>query len=142
MISFHFLDGEWPAVWAVGPTYRLKMRIFGFLPFGGIHHLYVDRMEESTYEIATREWDRAAKVWNHTIKLQALSPTRIHYTDEIIIYGGILTGLVTAFAKYFYQHRQRRWQLVAKQGLDFTIPQGEATQAAHSNSPDRKSADH
>jgi hypothetical protein len=44
---------------------------------------------------------------------------KIHYEDSIAIYGGRMTGLITAFAKQFYKHRQKRWQLVARENLLF-----------------------
>lgn len=44
---------------------------------------------------------------------------KIYYEDSITIYGGILTGFITSFAKKFYKHRQKRWQIVAENKLDF-----------------------
>jgi len=43
----------------------------------------------------------------------------IYYEDSITIYGGVMTGLTTSFAKRFYIHRQKRWQIVAKEELNF-----------------------
>lgn len=60
-----------------------------------------------------------AKVWNHDVIMKELDNGLIHYEDSITIYGGVMTGLITSFAKRFYIHRQKRWQIVAKEELNF-----------------------
>lgn len=119
MIKFKTVGEPLPKYWEVGQTYAVRMRIFGFLPFGGIHYLHIESIEEAGYRLSTREWDQAAKVWNHDITLRDLGDGRTRYEDSITIYGGWMTGFITAFAKQFYKYRQRRWQLVAKEGRDF-----------------------
>lgn len=119
MIRFKAEGAPFPRQWQQGQTYGARMRIFGFIPFGGVHHLYIEEIDDRQYVISTREWDRQAKVWNHRVSMQALSTEKISYEDEIIIYGGWMTPFITAFAKKFYKHRQRRWQIVAREGLDF-----------------------
>ena len=32
---------------------------------------------------------------------------------------GMITGFITSFAKKFYKHRQKRWQIVASNNLKF-----------------------
>jgi hypothetical protein len=118
MITFKPV-GEFPKQWEVGQTYRVKMRIFGLIPFGGIHYLLVEKIDDAHFSIATKEWDQGAKVWNHDIILKDLGGGKTYYEDSIAIYAGILTGLITAFAKRFYKHRQKRWQIVAKENLNF-----------------------
>lgn len=119
MIRFQSTDGGFPKKWQMGQTYGAKMRILGFLPFGGTHYLKIERIDGNTYEIETREWDKSAKVWNHRVRLKDLGNNSIYYEDSIIIYGGLLTGFITTFAKVFYKHRQRRWQIVAKEKMVF-----------------------
>lgn len=104
MIRFKPLDGGFPPTWKPGETYRVWMRIFGFIPFGGTHYLQVEKIDPEQYFIATREWDQAAKVWNQHIQLQTLPDGQPHYQDRIYIYGGLLTGVITAFAHRFYRH--------------------------------------
>ncbi len=112
MIKFKAVGEPLPARWEAGQTYAVRMRIFGFIPFGGIHYLFIEAIDDDRHELSTREWDRAAKVWNHDIILRDLGDGRVRYEDSITIYGGWMTGFITAFAKQFYKHRQRRWQLV------------------------------
>lgn len=119
MVTFQSVDGDFPKQWEIGQTYRIKMRIFGFIPFGGIHYLFVDKIDDENYQLATKEWDNRAKIWNHDIRIKDLGNGKIHYEDSIVIYGGLMTGIITSFAQRFYKHRQKRWHIVAKENLDF-----------------------
>ena len=101
-----------PDIWKEGDTVSTKMLVYGFVPFGGLHSLYFEKIDTVNKILQTREWDNSAKVWNHKISLKKLTDKTIIYEDEIVIYGGILTGFITSWAKSFYKHRQKRWQLV------------------------------
>jgi hypothetical protein len=120
MITFKSVDGDFPKQWEVEKTYRVKMRVFGFIPFGGIHYLFIQKMDDDNFKISTKEWDMGAKVWNHDVIIRDLGNDSIYYEDAITIYGGLLTGFITAFAKRFYKHRQKRWLIVASSKLDFS----------------------
>ena len=119
MIKFKSVKGDFPKQWQVGQTYGFKTLVFGIIPFGGIHYLYLDKIDNSNYMLSTKEWDNGAKVWNHDITIRELGDCKIYYEDSITIYGGILTGFITSFAKKFYKHRQKRWQVVAANKLEF-----------------------
>jgi hypothetical protein len=119
MIKLKFVDGDFPRQWEVGQSYGFKTLVFGIIPFGGIHYLFVDKIDEGNYMLSTKEWDNGAKVWNHLITIRKLDDGKIYYEDSITIYAGIMTGFITSFAKRFYKHRQKRWQIVAKENLNF-----------------------
>jgi hypothetical protein len=119
MIKFKSVNGDFPKQWEVGKTYGAKMRVFGFIPFGGVHYLSINKIENENYTISTNEWDKGAKVWNHDVVMRDLGNGRIYYEDAITIYGGMMTGFITSFAKRFYKHRQKRWQIVAQENLKF-----------------------
>jgi hypothetical protein len=119
MIKFISLDGHFPKQWEVGKTYGVKMRVFGFIPFGGIHYLFIEKIDDTNFKISTKEWDKGAKVWNHDVAISDSGNGRIYYEDAITIYGGMMTGFITSFAKKFYKHRQKRWQIVAEKNLKF-----------------------
>ncbi len=119
MINFKSVDGGFPKQWEVGKTYGAKMRVFGFIPFGGVHYLTIKKIDDENYKISTNEWDKGAKVWNHDVVMRDLGNGRIYYEDAITIYGGMMTGFITSFAKRFYKHRQKRWQIVASNNLNF-----------------------
>jgi hypothetical protein len=119
MIRFKPLGDGFPKQWEVGETYGVKMWVFGFIPFGGTHYLFIEKIDDQNHTIATKEWDRGAKVWNHIVMMKDLGNGSIYYEDSITIYGGLMTGFITFFAKPFYKHRQKRWQIVAKENLNF-----------------------
>ena len=119
MIKFKSVGEEFPKKWEVEKTYGAKMRVFGFIPFGGVHYLSIKKIDNENYTISTNEWDKGAKVWNHNVMMRELGNGSIYYEDAITIYGGIMTGFITSFAKKFYKHRQKRWQIVASNNLTF-----------------------
>ena len=119
MINFKSVNGSFPKQWKVAQTYGFKSRVFGIIPFGGIHYLFVEKIDDINYMLSTKEWDSGVKVWNHLITIRKLDDGKIYYEDSITIYAGIMTGFITTFAKRFYKHRQKRWQIVAKENLNF-----------------------
>jgi hypothetical protein len=116
-LRFKPLDDKFPEIWKQGSTAKTMMYLYGVIPFGGVHTLVVEKIDHESKVVQSKEWDDAAKVWNHRISMKKLSDSSIHYEDEIIIYGGFLTSIISLWAKSFYKHRQKRWQLVA-QGND------------------------
>jgi hypothetical protein len=114
-VKFKPSGGQFPEIWKEGETVSTKMFVYGFVPFGGLHSLYFEKIDKASKTLQTKEWDDSAKVWNHKITFAKLTDTTIMYEDEIIIYGGVLTGFITWWAKSFYKHRQKRWKLVATQ---------------------------
>lgn len=111
-VTFKPAGGKFPEIWQEGMTVSARMWLYGFIPFGGVHHLSVEKIDEENKVIQTREWDRAAKVWKHRIYMKEIEPGEIEYIDEIIIYGGFLTGFIALWSRQFYIHRQKRWHQV------------------------------
>ncbi|MFO7583785.1 MAG: hypothetical protein R6W69_03565 [Anaerolineales bacterium] len=99
------LDGEW----VVGKTYALRLSLFGFLP-AGEHRITLASIDREANLIESKESGALSPVWNHTIRFHPLENGKLHYTDEIEIQAGLLTGFIWAFAHLFYRHRQRRWK--------------------------------
>lgn len=120
MIRFKAVKGELPKQWELGQTYGAKMRIFGFIPFGGTHNFNIKKIDNNNHILSAIEWNKRTKVWNHDVILKDLGNGTILYEDAITIYGGKMTGVITSFAKKFYKHRQKRWQIVAKEKLNFS----------------------
>jgi len=112
-VKFKPTNGRFPDIWKEKMSVQTRMLIYGFLPFGGIHTLFIEKIDSKNYVIETKEKDSLAKVWNHKISIQKIDKNLIHYTDEVIIYGGILTSIITWWARSFYKHRQKRWLLIA-----------------------------
>ncbi len=117
-IQFKPLEEAFPDQWEDGHTYATRMSIFGCIPFGGVHHLHIEKIDESAMQIQTREWDNKARIWDHEVVIQDLGNGQTYYRDTIVIYGGFWTGLITTFARIFYKHRHKRWQKLGREELD------------------------
>ena len=113
-ITFKPVDGKFPEIWKQGHNVKTRMYLYGVIPFGGIHTLIFEKIDHRNRVIFSKEWDASVKVWNHKISMINNGDSSIHYEDEIIIYGGLLTRIVSLWASSFYKHRQKRWQLVAQ----------------------------
>ena len=113
MVAFLPTGGKFPEKWKEGAVVTTKMRVYGFIPFGGQHTLRFEKIDGERKILQTSEWDSTAQVWNHKISMKKISDNEIYYEDEVIIYAGMLTPLISFWAKLFYKHRQRRWQLLA-----------------------------
>ncbi len=118
-VTFKPINGHFPITWSQSSTVSTKMFIYGIIPFGGTHTLFFEKVDSINKILQTKEWDNAAKIWNHTISLKKLNDNAINYTDEIVIYGGFLTAFIVAWAKSFYIHRQKRWHFVAANNIQF-----------------------
>jgi hypothetical protein len=101
--------GDLDSEWVTGRAYPLRLSLFGFLP-AGEHRITLVTIDREANLIESQESGALAPVWNHTIHFHPLGQGKLHYTDEIEIRAGLLTGVVWAFAHLFYRHRQRRWK--------------------------------
>ena len=109
MMTFRPLGEDFPEYWEVGKKIKTRTYLWGLIPMGGIHTITFQKIDRSTYTLQTSESDFTAKVWNHIIILEVVDEATIRYKDQIEIYAGWLTGIVTWWAKHFYIHRQKRW---------------------------------
>ena len=114
MVSFRPITDNFPSEWHGGSIVKTRMLLWGIIPFGGIHTLKFVKIDSKSKTLLTHEYNRIVKVWNHKISMKKLSSEKIEYSDEIEIYGGLLTKIITFWAKLFYKHRQRKWLLVAQ----------------------------
>ncbi|PWN06602.1 hypothetical protein [Rhodohalobacter mucosus] len=112
VLTFKPLSGKsLPDEWQVDVAYRLKLRLFGFIPMGE-HTIRLTEIDKKSNTIRSRESGRLAAVWNHEITFHETEPGKIRYTDEIEIRAGWLTPAIALFAHLFYRHRQRRWMVL------------------------------
>jgi hypothetical protein len=105
------VDGELDGEWITGKTYTVRLSLFGFLP-AGEHRITLASIDREAKQIESKESGDLSPVWNHTIRFRPLENGKLHYTDEIEIKAGLLTGVTWAFAHLFYRHRQRRWKIL------------------------------
>ncbi|RPE00213.1 hypothetical protein EGM88_02820 [Aureibaculum marinum] len=110
-VKFKPITIKFPTYWKEGLSVKTKMLLYGFIPFGGIHTITFSKIDSKKFTIVTKENDAIVKLWNHKIFIEKIDENRIRYTDKIELYAGILTSFVSYWAKSFYEHRQKRWQL-------------------------------
>jgi ligand-binding SRPBCC domain-containing protein len=103
-----------------GGRYRVKLRLFGFIPFG------TQWIVTSLHEPENGEWPKRLRdngysaliaKWDHWITVAPDANGGTKYSDDVAISAGIWTPFIWAFAQTFYWHRQRRWR-----GLSRTLP--------------------
>ena len=114
VLGFQRQDGEpRPEIWAEGDALHLNLLGLGCIPLGP-HTIHAEHIDAERREIRSRESGRMAEIWLHYIAVDDYPGGRTLYTDEIDIYAGPLTGVVAAFARFFYRYRQTRWQTVIR----------------------------
>ena len=121
MLTFRPVDPSvFPERWING-QYRVQKYLWGFLPIGWqiINvALVTDRGQIHRLRDNGSGW--LVPIWDHTIEVEMIDGgTR--YTDRVKIEAGVLTPVVAAFARRFYQHRQQRWQKLIEADFDYAV---------------------
>ena len=104
---------ELPEIWSEGADLRVRMFLFRVLPLGA-RALRIERVDPARREIQSRESDALIARWDHLIRIEPAVDGHCRYRDEIEIEAGWRTLPVWLFARWFYRHRRRRWQAVAR----------------------------
>ena len=112
-VRFKPVDSEFPKLWKKDMIIRVKMLVYGYIPFGGIHTLKFITIDPENFTVLTNEKNSIVKIWNHGISMEQIDENRIKYTDEIELYAGILTNFIMKWAESFYKYRQKRWIIIA-----------------------------
>lgn len=118
LLSFSSLRGSnLPQTWTTG-THWVRLKLFGFLPFG--RQAIVISMPDVPNAFAIRDAGYSAliPVWDHLITIES-SPGGVRYRDQVEVRARVLTPVVWLFAQIFYRHRQRRWLRLAANGFDY-----------------------
>jgi ligand-binding SRPBCC domain-containing protein len=114
LLSFRRQNGEpLPEIWREGDSLQVNLVGLSCIPLGP-HTIHTERIDAERREIQSRESGRVAKIWWHFISVNEYPAGQTLYTDEIDIYAGPLTGVVAAFARFFYRYRQTRWRTVIR----------------------------
>lgn len=83
--SFAPVDGGGDIRWEAGQTASFRFKLFCMVPYG-IHTIHV--IEFSKDGIYTNEGNPHVSVWNHRIRLKALTDGTAEYSDEVEIGAG------------------------------------------------------
>ncbi|MBI1394292.1 MAG: hypothetical protein GC152_16310 [Alphaproteobacteria bacterium] len=100
--------------------YRVMMLWRGFLPIGEqIIGMELPTPENGRYFV--RDNGRSATIsrWDHLITIEPTGDGRAAYEDRLDLDAGRLTPVIAAWAKGFYEHRQRRWARLVDAGFDY-----------------------
>jgi len=101
---------QWPTrLFTEGTTLTTRVRLFGLGP-SFPHKVQVVRVDEAQREIETKESGGLVRVWDHRMRVDAVSEVTCRYTDCIEVQAGLLTPLVWLFAAGFYRYRHSRWR--------------------------------
>ena len=95
--------------WEEGFDYELEIKPFGLINIWGIHHIKVARIDKLKTEIVTIEKNNICKVWSHKLTFKNIGENETEYTDEVTLYAGWLTNLLSYFLIYSYKKRHRNW---------------------------------
>jgi len=114
ILAFTSRDGGWPAQWD-HRVYHAGLRAFGVLPVGeqviGIEY---QPEQPSGYKMRDKGRGGLISRWDHMMVIEP-EGDGTRYTDRVEIEAGVLTPVACAFARFFYTHRQKRWQQLIAQ---------------------------
>lgn len=100
-----------PKHWEIG-TYKTKLKVFGFLPFGS-HSIVIEKPDSKSNDVKIlidNGYGQLISRWYHAITIQKITDDTCQYEDRVEIEAGILTPFIWLFALVFYQWRQFRWK--------------------------------
>ncbi|MHA7820677.1 MAG: hypothetical protein ACX930_13600 [Erythrobacter sp.] len=103
------------ADWPLG-EHHVTMRLFGVLPIGwqAIGIEIPESPDPDVTLLRDNGHSPLIKRWDHWISIRPHPSGRgTLYTDRVHIEAGLLTLFVTAYARLFYAHRQKRWRALA-----------------------------
>lgn len=102
-----------PLIWEEGRSFVFKLFMHRLIPIGK-HTINIVKMDKSSRQITSNEYNQTVTIWNHYIEMEEISDNITKYTDKVDLYAGCLTSIVAWWTVKFYKHRQRKWQKIAK----------------------------
>jgi hypothetical protein len=104
--------------WLQGFDYELEIKPFGLFNIWGIHHIHIVNIDKQATTITTIEKNNICKVWNHSLTFKKINENKTKYTDQVLLYAGFLTNLISMFLAFSYKKRHKNWHklLVQKRG--------------------------
>ena len=105
---------EMPEEWQEGYEVQGRLVLFHFLPVWR-HHLRIISVNDTKHEIKTTEHGGPMRTWNHTLAVEANSPSSCRYTDRLEVEACFLTPLAWPFVQAFFRYRQMRLRRLVRQ---------------------------
>ena len=94
---------------AEGEAVDYKLKINRVIPFGK-HYILWETLNSSTKTIQTRENGGYVKVWDNKIEIIEVNDSVCILEDQLLVYGGILTGPTSIWAKDVINQRHKNIQ--------------------------------
>ena len=95
--------------WQEGFTYELEIKPYGLFNLWGIHYIHIIEIDDVNKKIITQEKNTICKVWNHELVFEKINVCETNYTDQVILYAGKLTKVLSWFLVYSYKKRHKNW---------------------------------
>lgn len=117
LVQFAPVDSESLHNFRPGGRYQVKLRLFGFLPFGTqwiVTSMHLPEHGDWPKKLRDDGHSALIQTWDHWITVAPGPGGGTRYRDEVAVSAGVLTPFVWAFAQLFYRHRQRRWRGLAR----------------------------
>lgn len=115
MAKIRLLNGQEHETWQEGFTYQMRILSYGFLPFGGVHEIYIEEINDEETFVQTREKNKIVKIWDHRLRFQSEESDVTSYEDKVTIYAGWMTPIFASYLKSFYKMRHRKWNKLLNQ---------------------------
>jgi hypothetical protein len=114
LIRFTPRGEPFPAHWQPR-EYRAWMWLYGVIPLGWqAVVISYPAAEGTTRYLRDNGYSPSIRRWDHRIAISPQAEGGTLYVDRVEIEAGLLTPLIAAFARVFYDHRQRRWRALAR----------------------------
>lgn len=119
LIKFRMTEPEEvPDYWEPG-EYRVNLRLYGVIPLGSqtISISYPEPTDQAFY-LRDNGYSASIRRWDHLVTVAREGACTL-YTDYLEIEAGPRTPVVTAFAWWFYAHRQGRLRILDRNGFNY-----------------------
>lgn len=103
---------DMPALWKEHEAVEVQLRLFDLVPIGW-HQIIVEKIDQESFRVQTKEKGQFLPTWNHLIELQSTTDDRTVYTDSIDVYAGTRTGMAASLVSWFLRYRQARLRKLA-----------------------------
>ncbi|UTW64113.1 hypothetical protein KFE98_08225 [bacterium SCSIO 12741] len=89
-----------------GRTDTFKLTVNRIIPFGK-HMIYWESFDPKLGTLQTREYGGYVKVWDNQIQIKSLNDSTSILSDQLVLHGGVLTGLTALWAKGVLRRRHQ-----------------------------------
>lgn len=100
-----YYDGLPEAEMEEGATYKTNIRILGLVSCKD-YEIKVNKICHDSLRVETLESNDVVRLWSHQIQIKPTATGAI-WTDRVILDAGLMTPIVSRYARFMYRHRHR-----------------------------------